>query len=304
MSELRLAVQEQMFPREMIQDGATLKEMFDLASGLGYAAIELRGQGDFALEERLPELREAKEQGVVMASNCVDMRHFIGAFNPYLQKDAVDNLKSQLSVMAEIGGPGACVVTPAAWGMFSRRLPPHEPPRDREGDIAVLTSALNELGAHAKQKGVVLAMEPLNRYEDHMLNTIGTVQYLINKFVHSDNREGLGVVLDTYHMNIEERDPWGAIALANKAIKHVQLGDNSRYQPGTGQLLWPKVLHSLWDINYKGYMALECRLVDPSLDPLEAHNSLRPDPPLSTAGTIAALEQAAEFMHEQWQSAA
>ena len=64
------------------------------------------------------------------------------------------------------------VVTPAAWGMFTRRLPPFdEPPRTPDEDREVLVEGLAELGEHAAELGVALLLEPLNRYEDHMVNT-------------------------------------------------------------------------------------------------------------------------------------
>ena len=72
------------------------------------------------------------------------------------------------------------MITPAAWGMFTRRLPPFdEPPRTPEEDREVLRRGLAELGAHAEAAGVVLLLEPLNRYEDHMVNTLAQAAELI-----------------------------------------------------------------------------------------------------------------------------
>src|SRR5690606_23866134 len=113
----------------------------------GFDAIELRGKGDFHFAGRLPELKRARADGVVMPTVCVDMPHFIGDFDADRRRDAVRQLRSQLSVIAELGGIG--VMTPASWGQFSRRLPPFEPPRSPEEDRKVLTEALAELGEHA-----------------------------------------------------------------------------------------------------------------------------------------------------------
>lgn len=150
-----LACQEQLLP------GTRLTDKYALAVSLGYQGIELRGRGDLALARRLPELRRARAEGVVMPTVCVEMDHFIGDFDPARSRDAVRNLRSQLSVIAELGGIGA--MTPAAWGMFSRRLPPFEPPRPPEGDRQVLVDTLGELGEHARAEGVALFLEPLNQ---------------------------------------------------------------------------------------------------------------------------------------------
>ncbi len=111
----------------------------------GYDAIELRGKGDLHFASRLDELKRAAKDGVVMPTVCVDMLHFFGAFDTALRADAITQMKSQLTVIAEIGGLGA--QTPASYGMFSRRLPPFEPPRSEEEDREILLAGLTELGS-------------------------------------------------------------------------------------------------------------------------------------------------------------
>lgn len=282
MNKLQLAVQEQMIP------GRTLEEKFALADRLGYASLELRGGPDFALEKRMKELERAKKAGVVMTSDCVDMKHFIGAFDPALSADAVENLKSQLTVMGEIGGERACVVTPAAWGMFSKRLPPHVPPRDEAGDWEVLVGALSELDAHAENVGARLLLEPLNRYENHMIVTLAQATRLIT----AAGGAGLGLVADTYHMNIEEDNLRDSIVASAPYLHHVQLGDSSRYQPGTGHFDWETTLKAFIEIDYDGYMAMECRLRD--------MNGREIDVAENPQAATAALGEGAAFMQEQW----
>lgn len=268
---LKLAVQEQLVP------GDTLLEKWDVAVRCGYHALEMRPTGNFAFENRLPELVEAADYGVVMRTACVDMpTTFIGAFDPNASNDAVENLTSQLTTMVRIGGKGAGVVTPAAYGMFSFCLPPFEdPPRNGAGDKKVLHGALSRVAEHAEKVGAEVHLEPLNRYGDHMVNTLGQAVELVQAV----GSKALKVVLDTFHANIEEDNTAAAILAAGEHIGHVQLGDNQRYQPGTGQLQWQPVLQALRRINYNRIMALECRL--------------RGEPE-------AALHNAAAFMQEQW----
>lgn len=112
---LKTACQEQLLP------GDTLQEKWAFAQDAGYDAVELRSRGDFHFRDRLPELRRALADGVVMPTVCVEMLHFFAAFDDGLRRDALEQMKSQLSVAAEIGARG--VQTPASYGMFSRRLP-------------------------------------------------------------------------------------------------------------------------------------------------------------------------------------
>ncbi|MFG2011169.1 TIM barrel protein [Micromonospora sp. NPDC048868] len=243
-----LACQEQLLP------GTDLIQKYALATALGYDAIELRGSGDLGLARRLPELRRARAAGVVMPTVCVEMDHFIGDFDPERSRDAVRNLRSQLSVIAELGGVGA--MTPAAWGMFSRRLPPFEPPRPPAADRQVLVDALGELGEHARAEGVTLFLEPLNRYEDHMVNRLADAVALCAAV----GLPTVRVVADTFHMNIEEDDVHRALRAAAPYLGHVQVSDSNRYQPGAGHLAWPALLRTLLEIDYRGWLALECRL--------------------------------------------
>ncbi|MEV4463490.1 sugar phosphate isomerase/epimerase family protein [Micromonospora echinofusca] len=243
-----LACQEQLLP------GTDLIQKYALATALGYDAVELRGAGDLGLARRLPELRRARAAGVVMPTVCVEMDHFIGDFDPERSRDAVRNLRSQLSVIAELGGIGA--MTPAAWGMFSRRLPPFEPPRSPAGDRQVLVDALGELGEHARAEGVTLFLEPLNRYEDHMVNRLDDAVALCATV----GLPSVRVVADTFHMNIEEDDVHRALRAAAPYLGHVQVSDSNRCQPGAGHLDWPALVRTLLEIDYRGWLALECRL--------------------------------------------
>ena len=230
---LKIACQEQLLP------GDTLLEKWEFAVAAGYDAIELRGKGDLAFRERLPELRAALAAGVVMPTVCVEMLHFFGAFDPDLRRDAIVQMKSQLSVIAELGGSGA--MTPASYGMFSNRLPPFVAPRTPEEDQDVLVAGLAELGEHAKSEGVSLFLEPLNRYEDHMVNRLDQAMELIREVGLSSVRVGA----DTYHMNIEEAQPAESLRAAAAYVGHVQVSDSNRFQPGAGHLDWHAVLDVL-----------------------------------------------------------
>ncbi|MDQ3788422.1 MAG: sugar phosphate isomerase/epimerase [Actinomycetota bacterium] len=252
---ISVTCQEQMLP------GETLTEKWDFATKAGYEAIELRGKGDLALEKRLPELRRAAADGVVMRTVCVDMLHFFGAFDPALRADAITQMRSQLTVIAELGGVGA--MTPASYGMFSRRLPPFEPPRTEAEDREVLLAGLTELGEHAAAEGVVLFLEPLNRYEDHMVNRLEQAASLIDEVGLSSIRIGA----DTYHMNIEEDHPADSLRRWGSYLGHVQVSDSNRLQPGAGHVDWAGVIAALAEVGYTGDLALESRLRG---DPAEA----------------------------------
>ncbi|MFI7436060.1 TIM barrel protein [Micromonospora haikouensis] len=243
-----LACQEQLLP------GDDLIRKHALAAALGFAGIELGGRGELALARRLPELRRARAAGVIMPTVCVEMDHVIGDVDPERSADAVRNLRSQLSVVAELGGVG--VTTPAARATFSRRLPPSEPPRPPAGDRQVLLDALGTLGEHARAEGVTLFLAPLNRYEDHLVNRLDEAVALCAAV----GLPSVRVAADTFHMNIEEDDVHAALRAAAPYLGHVQVSDTNRHQPGTGHLDWPELVRTLRDLGYPGWLTLGCRL--------------------------------------------
>lgn len=245
---VRLAVQEQYLR------GPTMIEKWQHAQALGFDAIELRGAGEGRFAARLPELRQAAEAGVPMPTVCVEMLHFVGDFDPAKRRDAIEQMKSQLSVMAEIGGRLA--MTPASYGMFSTRLPPFVSPRSAEDDHAVLIEGFLELAAQAEEVGVVIAIEPLNRYENHMINTLDQAASLCAEI----NSSWFGIAVDTYHMNIEEADPIKALVDASDWIRHVQLSDSNRLEPTAGHIDWSMTLAAIAAIGYTDELAYECRL--------------------------------------------
>jgi sugar phosphate isomerase/epimerase len=247
-----ITVQEQHLP------GETLEEKFEVAQLWGFDGIELRSAGDFQFAARLPDLKRARDNGVVMPTACVEMSHFIGAFDPELRADAVAQLTSQLSVMAELGGVG--VMTPGSYGMFSRRLPPFEPPRSPEQDHQVLVDTLGTLGEHAVSEGVELFLEPLNRYEDYLVNRLADAAGLIREI----GSEGVRIIADTYHMNIEESDLAAALQDVAPLIGHVQASDSNRLEPGAGHIDWALFGATLRSIGYERSVAIESRLSGPA----------------------------------------
>ena len=249
--EIRLSVQEQYL------QGPSMLAKWEHAQRLGFDAIELRGAGDLAFEARLPELRAAAEAGVPMPTVCVEMLHFVGDFDPVKRTDAMAQLTSQLTVMADIGGRLA--MTPASYGMFSTRLPPFVSPRSAAEDHEILLDAFGRLAEHAARVGVVIALEPLNRYENHMVNTLGQARALCEEI----GSAHLGIAADTYHMNIEEADPLQALVDAGPWLRHVQLSDSNRLEPGAGHLDWLALLNTIWATGYVDEQAFECRLSGP-----------------------------------------
>ncbi len=252
----RLAAQESTLP------GDTLLEKFQFTLDCGFDGIELGGAGNGVFAGRTAELREARRAGVVMSSAVMHTDVFLGDFDLDRRRRAIAELRVLLTTVAEAGGRG--VVCPNAYAVFSRSLPPYTPPRRQEESRAALVDALAELGTHAAAAGVQVLLEPLNRYEDYLVNTLADAVSIVAEV----DSPGVAVVADTYHMSIEEADCAASIRAAGDRIQHVQLGDSNRLEPGAGHYDWPATLAALDSIGYDGWLAMECRLSGPAHDVL------------------------------------
>jgi sugar phosphate isomerase/epimerase len=263
---MKLACQEQLIP------GTTLEEKWELIAAAGFDGIELLGRGDFAFEKRLDELQGARRAGAVISSVCVAMDHFVGDLDPERRRDAIANMKSLLSVIADVGGVGA--VTPAGFGLFSNALPPWEPSqRSPEEDGKVLIEGLTELAEHALPLGVAVLFEPLNRYEDHMVNRVSQAADICRAV----GSPAAQVMADAFHMNIEEEDLGDAVRDDAELIGHIHVADSGRLQPGIGHLDWAGLLGALRDISYDGWLAMECGIKGDAHDALpQVAKLLRP----------------------------
>jgi sugar phosphate isomerase/epimerase len=241
---MKLACQEHILP------GEDILGKWEFAASAGFDGIELHGTE--AWLGRLDDLRSAREQGVVFSSVCVISDRFIGDFDGKRRREAVEHMKHLLSGIAELGGRGA--ITPAAFGLATKRLPPFEVPRTEQEDRRVLLDALEELGEHAENEGTLVLLEPLNRYEDHMLNRVEQAVELCNAV----GRPSVRVMGDLFHMNIEEDDLGESIRQSDGHIAHVHLADSNRLQPGAGHTDFAGAFAALRGIGFDGYMAMEC----------------------------------------------
>ena len=122
---------------------------------------------------------------------------------------------------------------------------------DQEFDTCV--RSLQEVGAVASAEGVTLALEPLNRFETFMLNTVQDGVSLMNAV----DQPSVGLLLDTFHMHIEEKSTPDAIRRAAMHIKHFHCSENDRGAVGSGQVDWTGTFQALADVQYSGWLVVE-----------------------------------------------
>ena len=184
------------------------------------------------------------------------------------RKEALEYMKSLIRKVFEMGASLYHGIIYATGGIFTGKGPSKE-------ELGYAVEVLKEASAYSKKYGVNLCLEPANRYETYVLNTVSDSLELLNKI----DEPNVGLLLDSYHMNIEEKDMYESIVSAKGKIFHFHVNENDRGIPGTGHIPWDDVFRALKDIDYKGIAAIES-FVDDSIDiaPLAAiWRKLAPD---------------------------
>ncbi|MCG5485694.1 MAG: sugar phosphate isomerase/epimerase [Sinorhizobium meliloti] len=227
--------------------------LFSEMKRLGYDFVELLvpEPGELDLEEARHAL-EAAELQVVLAAR-VNLRRNLSSDDPGAHRAGVDYLKYAADCAAALG---ATIVGGPLTGnplVFAGRPPQPVSEEERFSRKTRCVAGLKEAGDHATRLNVVLAVEPLNRFESDVLCTTQQAIELLDAVDHP----AIQLMLDTFHMHMEEASIAEAIRLGGKRVVHFQANENHRGFPGTGATDWVEVFRALHDIGYGGPISLE-----------------------------------------------
>ena len=170
-----------------------------------------------------------------------------------VRRAAVERIKSHIPLAARFN---AVIIIGLVRGII-------KPGITHEQGMAWVCEALQECSTAAKPFGVRLALEPINRYETTLVNSVAQGMALIDQ-VGADN---FGLLLDTFHMNIEEPDILQSISTCGDRIFHFHVADSNRWYPGAGHLDFSGILSRLQSTGYDGFVSGEFM---PLPDPLTA----------------------------------
>lgn len=159
-----------------------------------------------------------------------------------------DYLLACIDFAAAIGSPAVCGPFYAATGRVWRMTP-----EQRSDAYAEWRTNLAPVVDHAAAAGVAIGIEPLNRYETSLVNTVDQALAGLGDLL----GPACGLALDTYHLNIEERSSADAVRRAGHHLLHLQVCGSDRGAPGGDQTDWPALLGALADVGYAGPLNIE-----------------------------------------------
>ena len=221
-----------------------LYENMDKAVELGYDGIEFHTREFFEFDEARLAQTKAELCMLVTGRLYTQGHHGMLDEDPESVKCCMDGMKTYLNKAAKLG---AGIVLGWAKGVVA-------PGKDREETLALLGKRLKELNDYGKEVGAPIVVEVINHYETNIFNTTAETLAFLERY----DLDNCYLHLDTYHMNIEECDPYAAIRLAGKRLGYFHVADNSRRYPGSGQLDFKRLLAALKEIDYRGWVTVEC----------------------------------------------
>jgi D-psicose/D-tagatose/L-ribulose 3-epimerase len=224
----------------------TIEALLPLIKEKGFDGVEvpLFRAADFPAEK----LRKAAEANGLQCNACtvlVDGLSLI-ADDAGLRQKTIRHLKDLIRVAADAGvatiaGP---IYSPVGF------LPGRRRTQD-EWNWAV--EGLQALGDTLIAHNVTMAIEPLNRFETFFLNTASDAAMLADRIDHPK----VGILFDTFHANIEEKDIAAGFRTVGRHLKHVHTCENDRGIPGSGHVGWSAVFGALRDLKYDGWLTIE-----------------------------------------------
>lgn len=225
-----------------------LPAMLDKVARLGFDAVELplENAGDLSIPAVNAALRSTGLTPFVVGAMAPG-RNLVAA--DAAQVVTTQNyLRACIDLAHGIGATSVCGPFYAATGRVWRLSP-----EERTSTYVQWRENLEPVAAHAATAGVRLGIEPLNRYETSLINTVDQGLDALGELL----QEGVGLALDTYHLNIEERSSADAVRRAGEHLVHVQVCGNDRGAPGGDQTDWPALLTALDEVGYAGPLNIE-----------------------------------------------
>ena len=224
----------------------SLSEGIEQASKLGYDGVEIAIR-----DPKMVDVSEIKEIAYKNNINIVAIGTgqaynqeglYMTSSSEEVRKKTIERLYSQIDFAANFG---AHLIIGLIRGSI-KDMP-------YEKGVDLFLEGLKDIGEYAKEKEIKVVIEPINRYELNFINNVAEAMPILNRI----NLENVGLLLDTFHMNIEEPIIEESIKQAGDYILHFHIADSNRWPPGYGHLNFESIFAALFSTGYDGYISGE-----------------------------------------------
>ncbi len=231
---------------------APLEQVIQRVAAIGFDGIELVGEPTLYQPKQVNRL--AQEAGLRVFSICgmhpgpdpQDLR-LLSHPEPQERQKGLDYVKACVDLACELQARSVLV----AVNLVGQ-------PRvfvSRQSDLDACVEPLRRAAEYAESRGILLTIEPINRYEVSLINSVADALQLVQRVDHPACR----IMGDTFHMQIEEGDgiPNAIRRAGGYWFQHLHAADNTREAPGLGNMPWRDILRALHDIDYQGVISME-----------------------------------------------
>ncbi len=223
-------------------------ESMRAAKEMGYDAVEIHTPDPEELDvDRI--LAACRELDLFIATLGTGMIY--GKYGLYLMDGdearldrLVEMVKSFIDLAARLGSK-------VTIGSIKGNVPRGE---DRDQCLDRMGRTLQRLDAYAGEKGVTLLLEATNHFENNVINTGKDVYEMISRY----QLRHVQALMDTFHINLEERHPASCLSDTGPYLGHIHFGDNTRMYPGSGAFNYDVFCQSIRDVGYDGVLSVEC----------------------------------------------
>lgn len=163
-----------------------------------------------------------------------------------VRRRAVDRMRWVLDCTAELGADRVSGPLHSVLGQFSGSGPMAD-------ELSRAVESQQQIGEHAAKVGVTVGLEALNRFECYLVNTMDDLAALVRRIGHPNIR----AMYDTFHANIEEADPIGALTRNRAEVVHIHISENDRGVPGRGNIPWAETFAAIRSIGYDDWLTIE-----------------------------------------------
>ena len=219
-------------------------------SKLGFDVLEVSGAGILEMDDdQLAKLKKAASDAGIMMTGCygVPKSMDVSSVNEETRSKGLETLKKMIVKLNKAGIDRLGGIMYAYWPVD------YSEPVEKDKVRAISIESVRELADFAKPYGITLELEVVNRFEQFMFNDAAEAV----QFCKDVDRENVKVMLDCFHMNIEEDNLGDAIRNTGSYLGHFHIGECNRKVPGKGHMPWAEMGQALRDIGYDGCVVME-----------------------------------------------
>lgn len=225
------------------------KKYIKKAADIGFDVLEFQAQALLNMsDDKMDELKNcAADLGIELTYSLgLDPAYDISSYDENVRKKGIAYLSEIIERIHKMDGKLLSGVSYAGWG-----VPDYDFEKSKLLENSV--NCMKELAKKASDYGITYGIEAVNRFEGVIVNTAKEAL----DYVKMVDRTNVGILLDTYHMNIEENNIGDAIRTAGDKLVGFHVGENNRTAPGRGHLDWNEIFKALKDVNYTGRIVAE-----------------------------------------------